>query len=257
VRRTQYYHDGELPSGVLVAAFRDIAKMLERTPDNLRFYITRTATDGTRVSQPDGRIEDLQYVTNLNEWYVGADLEGSRDLEVILQGFAGNPQIDAMAPDVETLERVFEVLHRHVGLVQKATRRSPRTSSAPWERVGRALSGAGHALRTAKFEEDFQSVGLLCREALISLAQAVFDPKRHTSPDGVKPSDTDAGRMLEGYFSSALRGESNEAARRHARAALALAVELQHQRTADSRDGALCIEATTSVVNLVTLIEGK
>jgi hypothetical protein len=95
--------------------------------------------------------------------------------------------------------------------------------------------------------------GLFARETLISLAQALFLPDQHPTLDGVKASDTDAKRMLEAYIMASLRGGSNEHLRKHARAALDLALHLQHKRTASFRDAALCSEATTSVVNLVAI----
>ena len=56
-----------------------------------------------------------------------------------------------------------------------------------WKRVQHALQKAQARLATATDEEDFQSVGHLCRGALISTAQAVYDPERHPSLDGVSP----------------------------------------------------------------------
>ena len=106
-------------------------------------------------------------------------------------------------------------------------------------------------------EEEFQTVGFLCRETLVSLAQAVYEPTRHAVGNGVKPSKTDAKRMLEAYFSAELKGSSDEAARKHAKAALDLANELQHRRTADLRQAALCAEATRTVVNIVAIISGR
>ena len=79
-------------------------------------------------------------------------------------------------------------------------------------------------LATARAEEQFQAIGLLCREALISLAQAVYDPVRHPSIDGIASSDTDARRMLGAYIAEELVSGPNEEARAHARAALRLAV---------------------------------
>lgn len=49
----------------------------------------------------------------------------------------------------------------------------------------------------------------------------------------------------------------NKAARKYAKAALDLANELQHKRTASYRDAAVCTEATVAVVNLITLISGR
>jgi len=99
-------------------------------------------------------------------------------------------------------------------------------------------------------------VGLLGRELLISAAQEVFDPDEHPTLDGVPASKTDARRMLEAYIASQLSGGPNQYVRKHAKAALDLAVELQHKRTATYRDAALCVEATISVVHLVAIIAG-
>lgn len=126
-----------------------------------------------------------------------------------------------------------------------------------WERVDRQVQEASLRLQTAHSEEHFQAVGLVCREALISVAEEVFDPARHSSPDGVEPSATDARRMLEGFFESELPGGSNEEARAHAKAALKLASALQHRRTADFTMAALCCEATIAVVNIVAILSGR
>lgn len=126
-----------------------------------------------------------------------------------------------------------------------------------WGKVDRQRQEVRLRLDTANTEEQCQAVGLLCREVLITLAQEVFDPTKHRSPDGVEPSDTDAARMLGGFFDGELGGHANEEARGHAKAALKLAVALQHRRTADFRMAALCSEATTSVINIVTILSGR
>jgi len=126
-----------------------------------------------------------------------------------------------------------------------------------WAKVDRTLDEARSRLAEAKAEEQFQAVGVLCREALISVAQVVYDPTRHLSPDGVAPSETDAKRKLEAYLNAELAESSNEAARRHAKAALALANDLQHCRKATFRDAALCVEATTSTINIIGIVSGK
>lgn len=126
-----------------------------------------------------------------------------------------------------------------------------------WSRVDRTLLLLPTQLRTAKTEEQCQMVGLGCREILVSLAQAVYDPNAHKPIDGVKPSSSDAGRMLEAYLATVLKGKSNEAARRHARAALSFANDLQHRRTATKKEAALCLEATVSVVNIIAILSGR
>lgn len=129
----------------------------------------------------------------------------------------------------------------------------PREATG-WERVDRAMSKSRALLETAAAEEDYQAIGLLCREVIISLAQAVYDPSIHESLDGVTPSPTDANRMLEAYIAHAFPGASFKEVRAHARASLALALNLQHRRTATRQLAALCIEATASTSAVVAII---
>jgi len=126
-----------------------------------------------------------------------------------------------------------------------------------WARVDRGLDKVRRALASAQNEEDYQAVGLLGREALISLAQAVYDPTKHPSLDGVEPSETDAKRQLEAYIATEFGGVANEATRGHAKAALRLANDLTHKRTATFREGAMCAEAVRSVANLVAIVSGR
>lgn len=126
-----------------------------------------------------------------------------------------------------------------------------------WIQVDRTMSKMRNNLALSKDEEDFQGVGLLCREIMISLAQIVYDPQKHLPTNETKPSATDAKRMLDFYISYEFGGSSNEVARRHAKAALDLANDLQHRRTARFRDAALCAEATGSIVNIIAIMSGK
>jgi hypothetical protein len=126
-----------------------------------------------------------------------------------------------------------------------------------WAKVDRILDEIRGRLEKAITEEQFQAVGLLCREALISLARAVYDASRYPSVDGTAPSQTDAKRMLEAYLSVELAGQSNEATRKHVKAAFDLTNDLQHKRTATFRMAAMCAEATTSVINLIAIISGR
>lgn len=126
-----------------------------------------------------------------------------------------------------------------------------------WQRVDRVVGEIRDRLAAATNEEQFQAVGLLCREVLISLAQAVYLSERHPSLGDTQPSTTDAKGMLEAYIAAELLGGANEEVRKHARSALDLANALQHRRTASFRDAAMCVEATTTVVNLVAIVAGR
>lgn len=126
-----------------------------------------------------------------------------------------------------------------------------------WARVDRSIGEIRKQLEEATTEEHFQIVGLLCRETIISLAQLVYDPSKHSPQDGIEPSKTDAKRMLDAYLSTELRGGENETARKHAKAALDLANDLTHRRTAIFRQAALCAEATASIMNIIAIISGQ
>jgi hypothetical protein len=126
-----------------------------------------------------------------------------------------------------------------------------------WARIDRCVTQIREQLEQASNEEQFQVVGTLCREALISLAQAVFDASRHPTVDGVQASPTDFKRMMEAYFKVELAGDSMKHSHQHAKAAFDLANELQHKRTATFRHAALCSEATLAVINLVAIVSGQ
>jgi hypothetical protein len=152
----------------------------------------------------------------------------------------------------ELLNPLLEQVREHA-----AGRPVPVAEPTGWLKVDRALGEIRRRLADAETEEQFQAVGLLCRESLISLAQAVHDPVRHPPVDAKQPSETDAKRMLEAYIAVELAGSSHEIARRHARAAYDLAVDLQHRRTANFRQAALCLEATSSVINVIAIASGR
>ena len=127
-----------------------------------------------------------------------------------------------------------------------------------WERIERSIQEIKTRQSEAQKEEQFQVIGLLCRETIITLAQAVYNPEEHPAlSEGVKISKTDAKRMLESYISVELSGSSNAILRKYAKATLDLANELTHKRTATKREAALCSTATLSLINFIGTIEGR
>jgi len=126
-----------------------------------------------------------------------------------------------------------------------------------WNRVDRSMGEIKLQLARASSEENFQAIGFLAREKLISLGQAVYDSRLHPTLDGIVASTTDAKRMLAAYIAKELEGKPNENIRKHAKAALDLANDLTHRRTADFRLAALCAESTNAVVNIISIISGR
>ena len=128
-----------------------------------------------------------------------------------------------------------------------------------WGKISRTLVKIKRDSAVAKDEEDFQSIGLLCRELLISLAQAVYKPDLHGNVDdkGVIIGETDANRMLNNYIIVKLKGGSNEELRSFAKNANKLANRLTHERSATKKDMMLTISATVAVINLIGVLEEK
>lgn len=163
-----------------------------------------------------------------------------------------------LAADGWELTPIKEISGRPVFGAQKmGSRATIFEEPTGWAKVDRQMQEMRLRLDRAGSEEQYQAVGLLCREVLISVAQEVYDHRRHAALDGVLPSDTDAKRMLESIFENDFKGASNEEARAHAKAAVRLALALQHKRTADFRTAALCAEGTCSVVNMLAIVAGR
>lgn len=215
-----------------------------------RELMISVATGGHRIQEVDdyyrareARIrrnlpDDLEYQNphgDLWEWYHywDANLPQYKDRRQYIRRLFG-PAIDALST--------------------RSTVPIAQREATGWERVDRALSKARAQLDRANAAEDFQAVGLICREVLISLAQAVYDPAEHPTLDGVEASRTDARRMLEAYVATAFPGASNKEVRAHARASLALALNLQHRRTATRQLAAMCLEATASTAAVISII---
>ena len=125
-----------------------------------------------------------------------------------------------------------------------------------WPRIDRTFGDIRTRLESASTEDQFQTVGFLCREVLISLAQTVFEPDRHPPLDDVKVIKTDAKRMLDRYLAVELAGGSHAVAREHSKASLDLANKLQHERTATFCKAALCAETAASVINIIAIFSG-
>jgi hypothetical protein len=125
-----------------------------------------------------------------------------------------------------------------------------------WKRAASSFLDMQQRLIGARTEDDFKTIGLIGREVLIALGQAVFDPAIHKS-DVEEVSRTDAKRMLDAYIAVALPGHSNEQIRRLARSAVALAQALQHDQAPTSRDAELVVIATESVFRIVEVLESR
>ena len=123
-----------------------------------------------------------------------------------------------------------------------------------WEKVNRQNNAMRVQLTRAASEEEYQTVGHLGREVMISLAQAVIDPAEAIREGGKPPSPTDAARLLEVYIGKTLPGGGNEELRRAVRGAVKATSAVLHDRNATPQDAALIAELVSSSVHLVHIL---
>lgn len=230
---------------------------LERFIEAQKDLMIAVATGGPRIE-----LKNIEYKERRNLVRRKLDEIGKRDLNPFedLWAWYGrwrSGDMPSYQSRREYIRNLYQPLLEDLAGNDASNPAEPSREPTGWEKVDRIVDGIITQLSRANREEDYQAVGLLCRECLISLAQAVYKPEIHTTSDGVKPSATDAYRMLEAYLSAEYSGSQNEALRRHAKASLNLANELQHKRTAEYKDAALCSEATRTLVNIVAITSGK
>lgn len=130
----------------------------------------------------------------------------------------------------------------------------PAPEPTHWEKVDRQVTAMRNQLTRAASEEDFQAVGHLGREAMISLAQVVINPAEAVGEDGKLPSSTDAARLLDAYIGKALPGGGNEALRKAVRGVVQATSAVVHDRNATPMDAALVAELVSSSVQLVHIL---
>lgn len=121
-----------------------------------------------------------------------------------------------------------------------------------WHRVDQNLHSVRRQLQVAKTAEDFQGVGVLSRETIISLGQAVFNDSLSTQLPGV--SRTDVEEILSKYFELTLSGSAKTELRAYCKSSLKLAVALQHMRNASYTEAELCTESCAHLVMLVRIL---
>lgn len=128
-----------------------------------------------------------------------------------------------------------------------------------WEEIVRRTIKIKRSASTASDVEDFQSIGLQCREVLISIAKTVYKPDIHGDFDenGTKIGESDSVRQLANYIKLTLKGKENEELRSYAKTTNKISNVLTHRRTSTKTEMLLCVNATIALINFVGILEGK
>lgn len=161
-----------------------------------------------------------------------------------LPTFSNNPKIK------ELRENLFTKYYKYSSNTKNVEKAIP----TGWERVDRSITEMSSRLAIADTEEKLQAVGMLGREIMISTAQQVYDERIHLPFDGVKPSSTDAKRMLEDYIQVEL-SETPEKVSKCVKSTVDLCNQLTHDRNATKRDAELCLLMVSTVASMIKIIQ--
>lgn len=126
-----------------------------------------------------------------------------------------------------------------------------------WKRIKRTIIKIQRDSNVAQNEEDFQAIGLLCLEVIISLAQAVYNHVLHGTTDEKRViiGNSDAVRMIGNYISSEVSGSSNNELRAYANNTNKLANKLTHERNVTKKDMLLTVSSTIALIYFIGIIE--
>ncbi len=218
--------------------------------DRIKSLMISVSTGGPRIQEVSAQY--IAMYKKLDQYFSVLGLENPNHYKDLWEWYGRWSQGDLSS---YALRRAFipQLYEKVIDEINKSQEEFVGNTYEPtgWDRVDRAIYEMKKRIVVADTEEKFQAIGMLGRETLITTAQQVFNKELHKTEDGIKPSDTDAKRMLDAYFMYVLSGSTNERYRKFAKAAVDLANHLTHDRMAEKSDAEMCITAVTAVINLV------
>lgn len=223
------------------------------TLDRIRDILIAVSTGGSKIQTVDAEYRSL--FGQLNEQLSGLGIDNPIPFPDLWVWYGRWSSGDL--PSYQSRRQFVAELIEPLAARLRSGRSAPAIIATGWSLVDQQIGVARRQLETAQSGVEYQSVGLSCREALLSLAKEVFIPARHPIIDGTEVGPSDFKRMIEAYIAVELAGSSAEGLRKHARSALDLANQTTHKRAAEFRDAALCLEATASVVNIIAIVSGR
>ena len=242
----QYLRWGELTS---IATKQDVLNKIEV----IKNAMISVSTGGPKIEKVDP--DYIKSYSTLAQWLDKLDVENPNMYKNLWEWYGRWSQTDlgTYASRRTYISNLYQPL---IEIVTKSTEVDIGGEYIPtgWERVDRSVYEMKSRISIAVTEEQFQTIGMLGRETIITIAQEVFNKKVHIVEDGIDPSNTDAKRMLDAFLGHELSGGSNEKTRKFAKSAVDLANQLTHDRMATRRDASMCLISVTAVASIIKLI---
>jgi|LSQX01.1.fsa_nt_gb hypothetical protein len=229
---------------------RDILEKIEQ----LKNLMIAVSTGGPKIKTVE--YDYISKYTFLNQCFEKLCIDNPNSFKSLWDWYGrwSQPDLSTYASRRAFLIDMYQPL---IDIITKSTEDSIAAEYQPtgWDRVDRAAYEMKKQLAAAATEEQFQAIGMLGREMMITIAQQVFDKTIHKTDDGIEPSDTDTKRMLDAFLGFELSGATNERTRKFAKSAVDMANHLTHDRMATKRDASMCLVSVTSVASLIKLIQ--
>jgi hypothetical protein len=159
--------------------------------------------------------------------------------------------------DFHSVDQAFTYHLGEMQVIQEQSRTEPDEIQAeyvsrPWRRFKRAVEAMDHAEEA----EDYQAVGMRCRETLISLC-AEHQNAEWVRLSGEPPKASDAKQWLRIYADSLTTGQPRDYLRVLAERTWDIANWLTHYTKATEWDAQLVLDATAQLLNTFALVRHR
>lgn len=232
------------------ASKKDVLEKIEQ----LKSVMIAVSTGGPKIQTVDG--EYKKNYNLLDQWLEKLGVDNPNPYKSLWDWYGRWSQAD-LSTYASRRSFIPNLYHSLIDIITKSPDEFITAEYEPtgWDRVDRAVYEMKNRLSAAVTEEQFQAIGMLGRETIITIAQQVFDNTVHKTEDGIEPSETDAKRMFEAFLGYELSGASNERTRKFAKSAVDMANHLTHDRMAAKRDASMCLVSVTAVASLIRIIQ--
>lgn len=159
----------------------------------------------------------------------------------------------------EQFSSINEAFTYHLGfmkLTNEIFRTQPDPEAEPATKAWRRYSRAVEAMVEAEEAEDFQAVGIRCREALLALSRDYMDAEWVKVPEE-RPKAGDAKGWMRIYADSLSTGRQRDYVRAMAERTWDLTVSLQHYADATEWDAEIALGATQQLFKTFALLMAR